>query len=180
MLYRPVTKTNLLETMAIWRKRWEETVFDIGEERMEATGASSQVSDERSARGIVAHAAAYERWLMEWLEADARGRQARPSALDDLDPQRRDRAAYEMTRAFPLDLVLGDSWLTWERLIMAIERLSEEDIADPTRAPAFVRLHWGSGMSLGAAIACLTYQHYHDHLPALREWVGQRMPAHAS
>ena len=176
MLYRPVTKTRLLETMGVWRKRWEEALFAIGEGCLEYAAAPG----ERSARDIVAHAAAYERWLMEWLEADARGKQARPSALDDLDPQRRDRAAYEMTRSFPLDLVLGDSWLTWERLIMAIERLSEEEISDPQRAPQFVRLHWGNGMSLGAAIANLTYQHYQDHLPALRDWICRRIPAHAS
>jgi hypothetical protein len=175
MLYKPVTKTHLLNAMQRWRSQWEDTLFAIGEENMLCSG---DAPGDRSPRDIVAHASAYERWLMEWLEADARGAQARPSALDDLDPQRRDRAAYELTRAFPLDLVLGDSWLTWERLMMALEHLSDEEISDPRRAPEFVRRRWGPGMSLGLAVACLTYEHYRQHLPALRQWICA--PAHAS
>ena len=175
ILYRPVSKTHLLETMRRWRKQWENTLFAIGEANMLC---ASDQPGAWSARDIVAHAAAYERWLMEWLEASARGAEARPSALDDPNPRRRDRAALELTRAFPLDLVLGDSWLTWERLMMALERLSDEEISDPQRAPEFVRRRWGTDMSLGAAVASLTYEHYRNHLPILREWVCA--PAHAS
>ncbi|HEX9036162.1 MAG TPA: hypothetical protein VF808_04145 [Ktedonobacterales bacterium] len=158
------TKAQLIETMRNWRERWEDALFAIGEDCMLCPG----VAGEWSARDIVAHAAAYERWLMEWLEASSRGASARPSPLDDADPQRRDRAAHQLTRSFPLDLVLGDSWLTWERLLVAVERLPEQDLLDSSRAPEFVRHRWGAGTPLAEAVASMTYEHYRDHLPALQ------------
>jgi hypothetical protein len=90
--------------------------------------------------------------------------------LDDRDAERRDRAAHELTRAFPLDLTLGDSWLTWERLSLAVERLSEEELADVGRAPGFVRVRWDSYTALWQVIAGLTYEHYREHLPAFYAW----------
>jgi hypothetical protein len=167
MSHQPLTKSLLLETMREKRQQWEETLFAIGEARM----LNSGLEGEWSARDVVAHAAAYERWLLEWLEATARGESARPSVLDDTDMWRRDQAAHKLTLAFPLDLVLGDSWLTFERLSLAVERIAEKDLEDVSRAPQFVRRHWGEQTSLGEAIACLTFEHYESHLPALRALV---------
>jgi uncharacterized protein DUF1706 len=167
MIHRPLSKSLLLDTMQAERQEWEETLFAIGEERMLRPG----LEGDWSARDVVAHATAYERWLLEWLEAMARGEAPRPSVLDDTDMRRRDQAAHKLTLAFPLDLVLGDSWLTFERLSLVVERLPERDLADAERAPQFVRQHWGAGTSLGEAIASLTYEHYREHLPAMRAWV---------
>lgn len=167
MIHRSLSKSLLLEMMRAARQEWEETLFAIGEERMLCPG----LAGDWSARDVVAHTTTYERWLLEWLEATARGEAARPSVLDDTDMRRRDQAAHKLTLAFPLDLVLGDSWLTFERLSLAVERLPERDLEDASRAPRFVRRHWGEGTSLGQAIASLTYAHYREHLPAMRAWI---------
>jgi len=164
-----MTKSLLVEMMQARRQEWEETLFAIGAERMLCPG----LAGDWSARDVVAHATAYERWLLEWLDATARGESARFSVLDDSDPERRDRAAHKLTLAFPLDLVLGDSWLTYERLRLAVERLSERDLEDANRAPEFVRRHWGDKATLSQAIANLTYEHYQDHLPALHTWADE-------
>lgn len=166
MTREPMTKSLLLETMQAARQEWEAALFAIGESRMLCPG----LVGDWSARDVVAHTTAYERWLVEWLIATARGEPARTSVLDDTDPERRDHAAHELTRAFPLDLVLGDSWLTWERLSLAVERLSEKDLADVSRTPQFVRSHWDGQTTLWQAIASLTYEHYREHLPAFHAW----------
>ncbi len=164
MSHQPLSKSLLLETLRAKRQEWEETLFAIGAAWMLRPG----LEGDWSARDIVAHATAYERWLLEWLAATERGESARPTALDDTDMRRRDQAAHKLTLAFPLDLVLGDSWLTFERLCVAVERLSEPDLEDARRAPQFVRRRWGGQTSLAQAIANLTYEHYDDHLPAMR------------
>jgi hypothetical protein len=144
------------------REEWEETLFAIGEERMLCPG----VVGEWSARDVVAHTAAYERWMLEQLDAAVSGVPPRPSVLDDEDCARRERVAHTLTAGFPLDLTLGDSWLTWEKLNLAVERLPEPALADPCLAPSFVKRRWGSEATLGQAIASVTYEHYREHLPA--------------
>ncbi len=176
MTYQPMTKSLLLETMRTLRQEWEEALFAIGERRMLCPG----LEGDWSARDVVAHTTAHERWLLEWLEATARGESARPSVLDDTDMERRDRAAHELTRAFPLDLVLGDSWLTFERLSLAIERLSEEDLVDVNRTPQFIRRHWDGKTALWQAIASVTYEHYQAHLPSFHAWACEAVSPHAS
>lgn len=161
-----MTKRRLLETMRAERERWEEALFAIGERRMTCPG----LAGDWSARDVVAHTTAYERWLVSWLEALARGETPALSPLDDTDVARRERAAHEATRAFPLDLVLGDSWLTWERLSLAVERISEDDLADASRAPLFVRRRWGAATALWQAIASLTYERYREHIAAFQVW----------
>lgn len=167
MIHRPLSKSLLLETMRAERQEWEETLFAIGAARMLRPG----LDGDWSPRDVVAHATAYERWLLEWLEATARGESPRPSVMDDSDAERRDRAAHKLTQSFPLDLTLGDSLLTFERLVLAVERFSEWDLEDASRAPQFVQWRWGEQTSLAQAIASLTYEHYQSHLPAMRAWV---------
>ncbi len=167
MIHRPLSKSLLLETMRAEREAWEAALFAIGEGRMLCPG----LEGDWSARDVVSHATAYERWLLEWLEATGRGDAPRPSVLDDSDERRRDRAAHKLTLSFPLDLTLGDSLLTFERLALAVERLSEKDLEDPSRAPHFVRRRWGEQTALAQAIASLTYEHYRAHLPAMRAWI---------
>src|SRR5262245_17059406 len=112
----PLVKPQLLIAMRSTREEWEETLFAIGEERMLSPG----VAGEWSARDVVAHTAAYERWMLERLDAEVSGVPPRPSALDDEDCARRERVAHTLTAGFPLDLTLGDSWLTWEKLNLAV------------------------------------------------------------
>lgn len=166
MMRTQMTKRHLLEIMRAERERWEDALFAIGERRMTCPG----LAGEWSARDVVAHTTAYERWLVAWLEALARGETPAPSPLDDADVARRERAAIEATRSFPLDLVLGDSWLTWERLSLAVERISEDDLEDASRAPLFVRKRWGAATALWQAIAHLTYERYREHIAAFQAW----------
>jgi hypothetical protein len=169
MTREQMTKTQLLETMRTARGEWEDALFAIGEERMLRPG----LEGDWSARDVVAHTAAYERWLVEWLDADRRGEPPRSSVMDDEDCARREHAAHSLTAGFPLDLVLGDSWLTWERLSLAVERLPESELADARQAPLFVKRRWGPQATLGQAIASVTYEHYREHLPAFHNLAGE-------
>lgn len=159
-----LTKSRLIETMRTTREEWEEALFAIGEARMLYPG----VDGDWSARDVVAHTAAYERWLLERLEAQTNGVSPRPSVMDDEDCARREQAAHALTAAFPLDLTLGDSWLTWEKLNLAVERLPDAQLNDARLAPSFVKRRWGPEATLGQAIASVTYEHYREHLPAFR------------
>jgi uncharacterized damage-inducible protein DinB len=164
-----MTKARFLETLRERRRQWEDAIAAIGEERMTQPGFAG----EWSVRDVVAHITAYERWLLEQIEAAARGEQAPLSVLDDSDMERRNRAAHEQTRALPLDAVMAEARRVWEGLLQIAERSSEADLIEPARAPAFVRKGWGESAALWQGIANLTYEHYDEHLPDFAAWADK-------
>ena len=163
-----MTKARFLETLRAERRQWEEAIAAVGEERMTLPGFAGVWS----VKDVVAHITAYERWLLEWLEAAARGEPAAPSVLDDGDMKRRNLAAHELTRGLSLAEVEAEARRVWDELIAVAERTSEEDLVEVSRAPEFVRRHWDSDTPLWQGIANLTYEHYQEHLPDFRAWAS--------
>ncbi len=129
-----MTKARFLKTMRAERRQWEETITAVGEERMTLPGFAGVWS----VRDVVAHITAYERWLLERLEAAARGEEAAPSVLDDGDMERRNLAAHELTRGLSLAEVQAEAQRVWSGLMKVAERASEAELIEP-RSRAGVR-----------------------------------------
>ncbi len=161
-----MTKARFLETMRTKRQQWEDTIAAVGAERMTLPGFAGVWS----VRDVVAHITAYERWMLEHMEAEARGEQTAPSVLDDKDMERRNMVAHEQTRDLALDAVMAEARRVWEGLIAAVERTPEEDLIELSRAPGYVTSGWGHDSALWEAIMGLTYEHYDEHLPDFRAW----------
>ena len=159
-----MTKARFLEAMRAERRQWEEAIAAVGEERMTLPGFAGVWS----VRDVVAHITAYERWLLDQLEAAARGEPAAPSVLDDGDMEQCNQAAHELTRGLSLDEVMAEAQRAWGGLMAVAERASEEDLIETSRAPEFVRRRWGGDTPLWQGIANLTYEHYQEHLPDFR------------
>jgi uncharacterized damage-inducible protein DinB len=172
----PMTKARFLETMRARRREWEDAIAAVGVERMTQPGFAGVWS----VRDVVAHITAYERWMLEHMEAEQRGEKAAPSLLDDSDLERRNLAAHERTRHVSLDEVMADARSVWEALVQVVERTPEEDLIELLRAPGYVTHGWGRDTALWEAIEGLTYGHYEEHLPDFRAWAGEKDAATAS
>src|SRR6266545_8341315 len=109
-----MTKAALLDAMAAGRAGWDDLLVAVGSSRMD----QARVVGAWSVRDVVAHVAAYERWVAAMLLADLRGRPATPRELydrddappPDLDGPDPDHARYnawvvEHARTRPLDEV---------------------------------------------------------------------------
>ncbi|HEY7975861.1 MAG TPA: maleylpyruvate isomerase N-terminal domain-containing protein [Ktedonobacterales bacterium] len=163
-----MTKSRLQETMQAERHQWEEAIAAIGRARMTLPGYAGVWS----ARDVVAHVTAYEQWMLDALEALARGEAPPPSLLDDGDMERRNLAAHELTHHLSLDDVQAAADRVWRGLTQAVAGLDEETLTAVSRAPEFVKKHWDDQTSLWEAIAGLTYEHYEEHLPDFHAWVA--------
>lgn len=163
-----MTKARFLETMRARRREWEAAIAAIGAERMTLPGFAGVWS----VRDVVAHITAYERWMLDHMQAEERGEQAAPSLLDDSDLERRNLAAHARTRDLSLDEVMVETRQIWEGLMAAVERTAEEDLIELVRAPGYVTRGWGRDTALWEAVAGLTSEHYEEHLPDFQAWAG--------
>lgn len=166
----PMTKARLLETMRRERTRWLATIAAAGDEARLTTSGFAGVW---SVRDVIAHITAYERWMLDHLEAWERGVTPPPSVLTGKDLEARNHAAHEETLSLSLAGVQAQAGQVWERLLAAVARAAEEDLLDVERAPDFVTKGWGKDTSLWEAIYGLTWEHYEEHYPNFAEWLAE-------
>jgi hypothetical protein len=170
-----MTRARLLETMRARRREWEEVIAAVGVERMTQPGFAGVWS----VRDVVAHITAYERWMLDHMEAEERGEQAAPSVLDGRDLERRNREAHERTLGLSLDEVMAEAKRVWDGLLAAIERTPEADLIEALRAPGYVTRGWGRDTALWEAVEGMTFGHYEEHLPDFQAWAGGKDAAAA-
>lgn len=160
----PMTKARLLNRMRGDRARWEAAIDALavaGAGLLERTGFAGVWS----ARDVIAHVTAYERWILDALEAWERGEEEPPSILDGDDMDARNMAEHARTRDLPLAVVLADARRVWERLVALVATIPEEVVVEVERAPGFVRRHWGPETPLWEGVWALGGEHYDEHLP---------------
>lgn len=171
-----MTKAELLDARRSGRARWEDLLALVKAGRMDEPG----VTGTWSVRDVVAHVAAYERFVAATILADLRGGVATPRELYDRDDQPPrddepdpDHARYndwvvKHARTRPLAEVLTSAREAYERLRAAVEALSDEELADPGR------FAWLRGRALTAILPNQSFAHYAMHEPAIRAWLSGR------
>ncbi len=164
-----MNKAAFLDTMRAERERWEALLAEVGEPRMERPG----VAGDWSVRDIVAHVTAYERGLVEWLEAASRGECLSFPDLDHPDVDYRNAAILRENEGRPLEDILLESRRVFQRLLQVVQALSEEELVDPERTAWYVTPRWKEARPLWKCIADDSYQHYHQHVPGIRAWLEQ-------
>jgi hypothetical protein len=164
-----MSKREFIEILCSERERWETCLGDVGEAQMIQPG----VAGDWSVKDIVAHVTAYERGLVEWLEAALRGELLELPDLDHPDVDRRNAAIFLQNQGRPLVEVLRESKQVFERLLELVRGLSEAELTEPERTDWFVRSRWNESRPLWKCIADDSYKHYHQHIPDIRAWLDR-------
>lgn len=155
-----ITKAQFLENLRTGRSQWDALLAEVGEERMTQPG----VAGEWSVKDIIAHVTWYEREMVGVLEAHA----LVGSDLWDLPTDQRNIPIYEENRERPLTDVLAEAQRVYRQLLELVESLAEEDLTDPGRFEG-MPTEWQPW----DIIAGNSYEHYRQHIPDIRAWLGQ-------
>jgi uncharacterized damage-inducible protein DinB len=167
------SKAQLLERMRAERARWEATINAVEKSRLTEPGFAGVWS----VRDVIAHITAYERWLLDNIEAWERGVPAAKSVISGKDLEARNHAAHEQTLRLSLGEVQAQARQVWQRLLAAVERTPEADLLELERAPTFVTKGWGRDTRLWEAIDGLTWEHYDEHYPNFAAWTKESADA---
>lgn len=169
-----VSKTAIIERMIYERKEWDGLLAEIDEAMMTVPA----INHGWSIKDTVAHITYYERWLLEWLEAAVRGQVTVATHRDLLSVDNRNLIVFEENRQRPLCAVLEESRQVFDRLVLLVRLVPEQDLFDPHRFERYVEPFWHDSRNLAKCIAVDSYEHYHEHRLSVRAWV-QRNPAYA-
>jgi uncharacterized damage-inducible protein DinB len=155
----PLTATQLLGNLRSGRAAWDALISRIPPERMTQPG----VEGAWSVKDIIAHIAWHEREMIGVLQARA----LVGSPWWELSTDARNAAIYAEIRDGALADVIAEENQVFTALLARLETLTNADVADPSRyreMPA----DWVPG----DLFAQNTYEHYAQHIPAIRAWLA--------
>jgi hypothetical protein len=165
-----MSKLAFLKAMREERERWEASLAGVDDALMVQPG----VAGEWSLKDIVAHVTAYERGLVEWLEAASRGQSLAFPNLDHPDVDHRNAVIFAQNRHRPLSDVLLESRQVFRRLSQLVQALPEQELLDAEKTEWFVRPRWNQKRPLWKCIADDSFEHYHQHIQDVRRWLGEK------
>jgi hypothetical protein len=113
----------------------------------------------------VAHIFAWERYMIAWLEGDARGELPELPGPDmaGADVDRFNARVYAEWRDEPYEAVLAEFAASFAPLMERVEAVPERELIDPQR------FDWAGGKPLWHHVAATSYRHYAKHLDQIRE-----------
>lgn len=161
-------KDAALRRIDVEQAQWQETVAEVGEDRMDEPGPMG----DWTFRDLVAHLTGWRSYSVARLEAVARGEADAPlpwppvlTTDDEINAWIRDTAARQS-----LADVLADYDATFGRLRAVVEALPDDTLADAGATP------WMNGASIGEAIVSGRYfDHWHEeHEPEVRAWLNAK------
>ncbi len=119
-----------------------------------------------SFKDVIAHVTAYQRFCAEILGGAVR-RVAPPEEIG-FDTERRNAWFHEQDRARPLTEILDEARQVHRELVAQIARRSAEELrVHPVPWQAWPAWRWAIH---------LTHEHYPEHEPGLRAWLGSGAP----
>lgn len=162
-----MTKAELLQALTAARADWEAVLAQVGEERMTvpAINAGWSIKD------TIGHVTYYEHWLLDWLEATARGQVVVATLRDLLRVDERNAIIFRENRDRSLHSILEESRQVHDRLVLMVQLLSESDLLDPHRFERYVLPFWETGHPLWKCIADNSYEHYEEHRHSIQAWL---------
>lgn len=154
-----MTKEELLARIEAARSRLEDQLARFDDAQMLQPG----VEDDWSVKDLVAHIAGWTDRLVHLLEAALRDEL--PDPWDDVD--RANARIYAESKDLPLPDVMNNFHTSYQRMLRAIDVLTDADLNDPHR------FEWTGGSELRDTIAGDTYEHYAEHDAALEAWIDK-------
>lgn len=165
-----ITKMDFLARMRSRRERWNALLDRIEDHAMESAG----VAGDWSARDIVAHVTAYERGLVEWLQAALSGTVKTFEVLDHPDVDFRNARILEEYEGQSWKEVEAEASRVFNQLMELLATISEEELSDRERVEWYVVPRWGRRRALWECIADDSYRHYEQHSEGIEKWLEER------
>lgn len=151
-------KTTFMNTLQQTRAHWEELLAQVEEERMQRPGATGKWS----VKDVIAHVMDGERELVSLLRTHV----VAGSELWKLSDDERNEIVYQQNRERPLHEIMSEEQQAYADLLAAAQTLSDDDLNDPHHFQ-----HMPQEWVPWRIFAGNSFQHYQDHMPALRAWV---------
>ena len=157
----------LIEQMRAQRAWCERTLAGMSEAAM----AKVQVQEHWTARDTVAHIAAWERQLIEWLQTAARGERLDVPAPGNWDPylEQFNARCYADNCERPLAQVMAESRQAFEALMAELEALPEAPQHKVWAVWPGARPPWG--------LLAEFHQHYLEHGEPIECWLARQQGA---
>ena len=168
----PAEQATTLEKLRSARAAFDELLVAVGVDRM------TQPMDESgwSVKDVVAHIAAYERWLTAQLRGTLRGEEpttrelygadAPPDGAEPFDIDRLNAVMRERDGVLSLDEVLQIAGRTFADLLDVLASLP----GTAFERPGF--LDWAPDDALPRVIDLQVIDHYRQHEPSIRAWIA--------
>ena len=158
-------KTTLIETLRSRRADWDAALAEVPLDAMTEPG----VAGEWTVKDVVMHLAYHERWYADRLHEILRDERYTPTEIDRMPFDERNGHIYRQNRDRPLAEVLAESREAFDRLVAGVEAQTEAFLIEPQHfegAPG--------PMILWQMLRGDVYDHYGDHIPAIRIWLAAR------
>ena len=160
-----MTKTRLLATLRSKRAEWDALLAEVPPAEMAEPG----VAGEWSVKDIIAHVTYHERWFADRLHENLRGETYVPTEMDRMEFDERNERIFQQNRNRSVSEVLAESQQVFQRLMAGVQAHSEEFLLEPQHfegAPEPVTV-W-------QLLRGDVYEHYGEHLPAIKNWLAAR------
>lgn len=156
-----MTKADVIDKMQAGHRQWEALIAQVPRERMTEPG----VMGEWSVKDIIAHVTWGEAEITEVFRRHA----LVGSDLWNLPQDERNAAMVAASRAHSLDDVLAEAERSYPALLAAVQALDGDDDLNDAARYTDMPPHWRPWQ----LIAGNTYDHYPDHIPAIRAWLNR-------
>ncbi len=160
MVSNGLNKEQWLEQIKNVRSDWDSVLAEAGRERMLQAGVEGQWT----LKDVIAHVAFWEERAAVNLEAALEGHPPERSPFAGLNTDAYNEAIYQANKDKTLDEVSQWSRQVHERVVAAVEKLSEEDLTDKTRFPWLTAPLWEHVEGNGN-------EHIAEHTEDIRAWL---------
>jgi hypothetical protein len=169
-----MNKAEFLKVFRSEHAKLETLLQAVGSERLEVAG----VSGSYSVKDILAHLTAYNRALVNWLNAAQAGQVYVDPVVDQPDLDTRNAAVYARNKDRRPAAVREAFHQTLAELEACIDALSDEELNDAERTAWFVEPRWQRKQALWQCIANDSYEHHQQHIPDIKRWLAEHGAEH--
>ena len=156
-----IAKTALLDTIQSGYNQFEALLAPLSEEQMTIPA----VNGPWSVKDNIAHLTAWHDYLLNQLQGVIDGEKP-PKFMPGLSEDEINEGFYQQNKDRPLAEVMADFRLSYQRILAAVQSISEEALNAPFPWRKNGNAAWG-------LIAGNTYEHYEEHGNIIRRWLGQ-------
>ncbi|HEX9131749.1 MAG TPA: ClbS/DfsB family four-helix bundle protein [Ktedonobacteraceae bacterium] len=156
-----ITKAALLDNIQSGYNQFEALLAPLSEEQMTIPA----VNGPWSVKDNIAHLTAWHDYLLNQLQGVIDGEKP-PKFMPGLSEDEINEGFYQQNKDRPLAEVMADFRLSYQRILAAVQSISEEALNAPFPWRQNGNAAWG-------LIAGNTYEHYEEHGNIIRRWLGQ-------
>jgi len=154
-----IAKATLLDNIQNGYNQFEALVSPLNQEQM----TTLHVNGPWSIKDNIAHLTAWQDYLLNQLQGLLDGQQP-PAFMPGLSEDEINEGFYQLNKDRPLSEVIADFSLSYQRVLAAVQSISEEALNSPFPWSKSGNPVWG--LTVGN-----TYEHYEEHGGIIRRWL---------